>query len=64
LRPLVRRRNLKNMDASYPDIWIRAIKEVLAEDGQPPLSVDDESKVRADIERMNAERQCDCKSAA
>ena len=45
-----------DVDVNYPDIWLQAIKEVLAEDGQPPLSADDEQKVRADIEQMKAAR--------
>jgi hypothetical protein len=44
------------MDSSYSDLWLQAIKEVLAEDGKPPLSAAEEDQVRSDVEQMNAAR--------
>jgi hypothetical protein len=45
------------MDSFYSDLWVQAIKEVLAEDGKPPLTADDEKQVRADVAQMNAARE-------
>jgi hypothetical protein len=44
------------MGSSYSDLWLQAIKEVLAEDGKPPLSAAEENQVRSDVEQMNAAR--------
>jgi hypothetical protein len=45
------------MDSTYSDLWVQAIKEVLAEDGKPPMSAEDEKQVRVDVEQMNATRE-------
>jgi hypothetical protein len=45
------------MDATYSDLWVQAIKEVLAEEGKPPMSAEDEKQVRVDVEQMNAARE-------
>jgi len=44
------------MDSNHSDLWIRAIKEVLAEDGKPPLTAKEETEARAEIEKMNTAR--------
>jgi hypothetical protein len=44
------------MASNHSDIWINAIKEVLAEDGAPPLTAAQENAVRVDIEKMNKGR--------
>src|SRR5258706_272667 len=45
------------VDSYYSDLWVQAIKEVLAEDGKPPLSADEENQVRADVSQMTATRR-------
>jgi hypothetical protein len=45
-----------NMGSNHSDLWIKAIKEVLAEDGKPPLTANEENEARVDIEKMNASR--------
>ena len=50
------------MDSSYSDLWVQAIQEVLAEDGKPPLTGEDEKQVRADVAQMNAARECTSRS--
>jgi hypothetical protein len=44
------------MGSSYSDLWLQAIKEVLAEDGKPPLSAAEENQVRTDVDQMTAGR--------
>jgi len=44
------------MASNHSDLWIKAIKEVLAEDGQPPLTDAQENAVRLDIESMKEVR--------
>jgi hypothetical protein len=44
------------MASNHSDLWVQAIQEVLAEDGQPPLSATEEDAVRVDIEKMNGVR--------
>ena len=44
------------MASNHSDIWIKAIKEVLAEDGAPPLTAAEEDAVRVDVEKMKAVR--------
>ena len=45
-----------SMASNHSDLWIKAIKEILAEDGQPPMTATDEDAVRADIEKMTEVR--------
>jgi hypothetical protein len=44
------------MASNHSDIWIKAIREVLAEDGAPPLTAAEENAVRVDVEKMNEVR--------
>jgi hypothetical protein len=45
-----------NMGSNHSDLWISAIKEVLAEEGKPPLTASEEEDVRVDVEKMKASR--------
>jgi hypothetical protein len=44
------------MASNHSELWVKAIREVLEEDGKPPLTVGEENDVRLDIDKMTAAR--------